>query len=230
MKKYGNNEIVSLVGEDLPSTKLVTRGKSALTNAELLSILLKGMPAHESLELARTILKTCNQNLNEIGKMGFMDLCKIQGMSTGRACSIVAALELGNRKRSEDVLFRDKVAGSRDVFELFHAEMADLQYEQFWTLLMNRANRVIKKVNISEGGISGTVADPKKIFKMALDHNASSMILCHNHPSGNIQPSEADIRLTKKLKEAGLLLDLPVLDHLIFGTDSYFSFADEGMI
>jgi DNA repair protein RadC len=181
-------------------------------------------------DLAKRILDQSGHNLAELSRYQLNDLQKFKGIGLAKGVTIIAALELGNRKRSQDALAREKVAGSRDVFELFHGELADAQYEAFWVLLLNRANRVIRKVNISEGGISGTVADPKKIFKMALDQNASSIILCHNHPSGNIQPSEADIRLTRKLKDAGLLLDLPVLDHLILGGDAYFSFADEGMI
>lgn len=217
--------------DDRPREKLLLKGKSALSNAELIALLLGSGTRHESaVDLAKRVLDQSGHNLAELSKYQLNDLQKFKGIGLAKGVTIIAALELGNRKRSQDALAREKVAGSRDVFELFHGELADAQYEAFWVLLLNRANRVIRKVNISEGGISGTVADPKKIFKMALDQNASSIILCHNHPSGNIQPSEADIRLTRKLKEAGLLLDLPVLDHLIVGGDSYFSFADEGMI
>jgi DNA repair protein RadC len=217
--------------DDRPREKLILKGKAALSNAELIALLLGSGTKNESaVDLAKRILDQSGHNLAELSKYQISDLVKFKGIGTAKGLTILAALELGNRKRSQDALARDKVAGSRDVFELFHGELADAQYESFWVLLLNRANRVIRKVNISEGGISGTVADPKKIFKMSLDHNASSLILCHNHPSGNTQPSEADIRLTRKLKEAGLLLDLPVLDHLILGGDGYFSFADEGMI
>ena len=217
--------------DDRPREKLLLKGKSALSNAELIALLLGSGNRNESaVDLAKRILDQSGQNLAELSKYQISDLLKFKGIGMAKGLTIIAALELGNRKRSQDALAREKVAGSRDVFELFHGEMADAQYESFWVLLLNRANRVIRKVSISEGGISGTVADPKKIFKMSLDHNASSLILCHNHPSGNTQPSEADIRLTRKLKEAGLLLDLPVLDHLILGGETYFSFADEGMI
>jgi len=217
--------------DDRPREKLLLKGKSALSNAELIALLLGSGTRNESaVDLAKRILDQSRQNLAELSKYQISDLLKFKGIGMAKGVSIMAALELGNRKRGQDALVREKVAGSRDVFELFHGEMADAQYESFWVLLLNRANRVIRKVNISEGGISGTVADPKKILKMSLDHNASSLILCHNHPSGNTQPSEADIRLTRKLKEAGLLLDLPVLDHLIVGGETYFSFADEGMI
>jgi len=217
--------------DDRPREKLLIKGKSALSNAELIALLLGSGTRNESaVDLAKRILDQSGQNLAELSKYQISDLLKFKGIGQAKGLTIIAALELGNRKRGQDALTREKVAGSKDVFELFHGEIADSPYESFWVLLLNRANRVIRKVNISEGGISGTVADPKKIFKMSLDHNASSLILCHNHPSGNTQPSEADIRLTRKLKEAGLLLDLPVLDHLIVGGESYFSFADEGMI
>lgn len=217
--------------DDRPREKLLLKGKSALSNAELIALLLGSGTRNESaVDLAKRILEQSGHNLAELSKLPISDLLKFKGIGQAKGLMIIAALELGNRKRNQDAMVREKVAGSRDVFELFHGEMADAQYESFWVLLLNRANRVIRKINISEGGISGTVADPKKIFKMSLEHNASSLILCHNHPSGNTQPSEADIRLTRKLKEAGLLLDMPVLDHLILGGESYFSFADEGMI
>jgi DNA repair protein RadC len=217
--------------DDRPREKLLLKGRAALSNAELIALLLGSGTRNESaVDLAKRILDQSGHNLSELARCQLSDLQKFKGVGIAKGVTILAALELGNRKRGQDALVREKVAGSRDVFELFHGELADAQYESFWILLLNRANRVIRKVNISEGGISGTVADPKKIFKMALEHNASSVILCHNHPSGNNQPSEADIRLTRKLKDAGLMLDLPVLDHLIIGGDSYFSFADEGMI
>jgi len=217
--------------DDRPREKLLLKGKSALSNAELIALLLGSGTRHESaVDLAKRILDQNGHNLAELSRLQLNDLQKFKGIGLAKGVTIIAALELGNRKRNQDALVKEKVSGSRDVFELFHGELADAQYECFWVLLLNRANRVIRKINISEGGISGTVADPKKIYKMALDHNASSIILCHNHPSGNTQPSEADIRLTRKLKDAGLLLDLPVLDHLIIGGEAYFSFADEGMI
>jgi len=217
--------------DDRPREKLLLKGRSALSNAELLALLLgSGNRSESAVDLAKRILDQSGQNLAELSKYQIADLLKFKGIGMAKGLTIVAALELGNRKRSQDALSREKVAGSRDVFEIFHGELADAQYESFWVLLLNRANRVIRKINISEGGISGTVADPKKIFKMALEHNASSLILCHNHPSGNTQPSEADIRLTRKLKDAGFMLDMPVLDHLIVGGDTFFSFADEGMI
>ena len=217
--------------DDRPREKLIMKGKVALSNAELLALLISsGNRRETAVDIAKRILEGVHQNLTELSRLSVNELKKTSGVGTARAVAIVAALELGNRKRTQDAMIREKIGSSRDVFELFHPELSEANYEAFWILLLNRANRVIRKMSISEGGISGTVADPKKIFKMALEFNASSVILCHNHPSGNIQPSEADIKLTRKMKEAGILLDLPVLDHLIIGGNAYYSFADEGMM
>lgn len=217
--------------DDRPREKLMMKGKAALSNAELLAVLIgSGNTKDSALDIAKNILDSVNQNLTELSRQTVNELMRTNGIGEARAVMIVAAMELGNRKRSQDAMVREKISGSRDVFELFHPELAEANYEEFRILLLNRANRIIRKMSVSEGGISGTVADPKKIFKMGLEFNASSIILCHNHPSGNIQPSEADIKLTRKMKEAGALLDLPVLDHLIIGGNSYYSFADEGMM
>ncbi len=217
--------------DDRPREKLIMKGKVALSNAELLAILIgSGNKKDSALDIGKQILENVNQNLTELSRLSVNELRRNSGIGTARAVAIVAALELGNRKRTQDAMIREKISSSRDVFELFHPELSEANYEAFWILMLNRANRIIRKMSVSEGGISGTVADPKKIFKMALEFNASSIILCHNHPSGNIQPSEADIKLTKKMKEAGILLDLPVLDHLIVGGNAYYSFADEGML
>lgn len=209
----------------------MTLGKNALSDAELIAILLGSGNRNESaVDLAKNILRNINDNLIELSKLDIKKLCRFKGIGEAKALSIIAAMELGNRRRYAEVIEREKVSSSKDAFEIFLASLADKAYEEFWILLLNRANRILKKLNISEGGISGTVADPKKIFKLALDNNASSIILCHNHPSGNIQPSESDVKLTNKLKDAGKLLDLPVIDHIIIGEDKYYSFADEGGI
>ncbi|MCD4680738.1 MAG: DNA repair protein RadC [Bacteroidales bacterium] len=216
---------------DRPREKLMTLGKNALSDAELIAILLGSGNRNESaVDLAKNILRNINDNLIELSKLDIKKLCRFKGIGEAKALSIIAAMELGNRRRYAEVIEREKVSSSKDAFEIFLASLADKAYEEFWILLLNRANRILKKLNISEGGISGTVADPKKIFKLALDNNASSIILCHNHPSGNIQPSESDVKLTNKLKDAGKLLDLPVIDHIIIGEDKYYSFADEGGI
>jgi DNA repair protein RadC len=153
-----------------------------------------------------------------------------KGIGHAKAITIIAALELGRRRNEAEIIIKEKIVSSKDAFTILRSAIGDLPYEEFWIILLNKANRVIRKCSISEGGVSGTVVDPKKIFKIALDHHASSIILGHNHPSGNIQPSEADQKITKKIKEAGLMLDVAVLDHLIIGDDRFYSFADEGVL
>ncbi len=217
--------------DDRPREKLLLKGKHSLSNAELIAILLgSGSKELSAVDLAKKILNFLNDNLIELSKLSVTDLMKFRGIGQAKAISIIAALELGKRRRSEDVLEKEKITSSRDAFEVFQGILSDSQYEEFWMLLLNKANKIIKKINISEGGISGTVADPKKIFKLALENNASSIILSHNHPSGNIQPSDSDLKLTKKLVDAGKLLDISVLDHLIIGDEKYYSFADENML
>ncbi len=232
MREYESGITIKQWSEDdRPREKMLIKGKNALSNAELIAILLgSGNRKETAVDLAKRILEMASNNLIELSRMSVQSLQKINGIGAVKALNIIAAMELGNRRRSEDALKKEKITSSKDVFEIMHGNLADAPYEEFWILLLNRANRLIRKINISEGGISGTVADPKKIFKMALEYHGSSIILCHNHPSGNHKPSEADIRLTKKMKEAGNLLDLPVLDHIIIGHDKYFSFADEGML
>jgi DNA repair protein RadC len=217
--------------DDRPREKLIHKGKSALSDAELLAILLRsGSTKETAVDLSKRILQHVSDNLIELSKLSVTDLMAFNGIGEAKALSIIAALELGRRRRESEIAVKQQINGSKDVFEYFHANLSDTQYEEFWLLLLNRANKIIKKVIISEGGISGTVADPKRIFKTAIENNASSIILCHNHPSGNLKPSEADIKLTKKLKEAGALMDISVLDHIIVGEEKFFSFADEGII
>lgn len=217
--------------DDQPREKLLLKGKGNLTKAELIAILIGSGSAEESaVTLSQKILNSVDNNLAELSTLGVSELMKFKGIGTAKAVSIVAALELGKRRRADDIIEKKKITSSQDVFEVLYAELSDKNYEEFWVLLLDRANQVIQKVNISEGGLAGTVADPKKIFKMALEKNASSMILAHNHPSNNLKPSQNDIELTKKIVNAGKVLEISVLDHLIFGNDKYFSFADESLI
>ncbi len=207
------------------------KGKGILTKAELIAILIgSGNMEESAVTLSQKILNSVNNNLAELSKLSVKDLMKFKGIGTAKAISIIAALELGKRRRADDVIKKDKIKSSQDVFDILYAELSDKNYEEFWILLLDRANQVIRKVNISEGGMSGTVADPKKIYKIALDNNASSIIIAHNHPSNNLKPSTNDIELTKKIANAGKVLDISVLDHLIIGNDKYFSFADESLI
>lgn len=215
--------------DDRPREKLLLKGRQSLSDAELIAILMgSGSRSESAVDLAKRILRESQDNLIELSKLGAKDLIRFKGVGEAKAITIIAALELGKRRRGAEALERKKITSSKDVFEFFTSLIGDVNYETFYILLLNRANKIIRPVQISEGGISGTVADPKKIFKIALENNATSIILCHNHPSGNIKPSDADIRLTKKLKGAGEMLDIPVLDHIILGEERYFSFADEG--
>ncbi len=217
--------------DDRPREKLLLKGKNALSDAELIAILLRsGDRKKSAVDLAKDILNTASNNLIELSKFRVDELLKFNGIGEAKALSIIAALELGRRRRGAEVLQKEKISSSKDVFDLFQSIMEDYKYESFWILLLNRANKIIKKIQISDGGVSGTVADPKRIFKLSLENNSSGIILCHNHPSGNIKPSEADIKLTKKIKEGGELLDINVLDHIIIGDENYFSFADQNML
>ena len=217
--------------DDRPREKLLIKGRSTLSDAELLAILLgTGTKALSAVDLAKQILQQADQNLNNLARLSVKDLIKIKGIGEAKAISIVSALELGRRRKESVSPGRPRITNSIDVVKIMKQDLMDLNHEEFWIIILNRANYVLRKNKISSGGISGTVADPKLIFKSALDHSGSSIILVHNHPSGNLQPSQADISLTKTLKEAGKFLEIPVLDHIIVSDNSYFSFADEGMI
>ena len=215
--------------DDLPSQKLLLKGNGSLSDAELLSIIIgTGVSGENSLDIAMKTLSICGNNLCEFWKFSVSDLQKIKGIGEKRAVKIAAMFALARRRNESEVICKNKISKSQDAFEIFHSLMGDLPYEEFWLLLLNRANRVIKKVKISEGGISGTVVDPKKIFQICLEQHATSILLGHNHPSGAVTPSEADNKITKKIKDCGLLLDVAVLDHIIVGDDRFYSFADEG--
>ncbi|MFI5164310.1 MAG: DNA repair protein RadC [Bacteroidia bacterium] len=223
--------IKSWAEEDRPREKLLGKGRHVLTDAELIAILIgSGSKKETAVELSKRILSQFENNLNAIAKLSVQDLMKFKGIGEAKAISIVAALELGRRRKETETLKREKITSSKDIFENFQSQFMDLPHEEFHVLLLNRSNTIIRKEFVSRGGVSGTVVDPKIIFKIALEHLASSIILCHNHPSGNLSPSAEDIHLTKKIKEAGTLLEIPVLDHVIFSDTCYFSFADEGMM
>ncbi|HSW67566.1 MAG TPA: DNA repair protein RadC [Bacteroidales bacterium] len=217
--------------DDRPREKFVLKGRHALSDAELLAILIgSGNNRESAVDLCKRILGSVNDSLLDIATMSVADLKKYKGIGEAKAISILAALELGRRRREAEVIQKKGISGSRDAYEIFGSTIDDLSYEQFWILLLNRANCLIRKVSISEGGIAGTIVDPKKVFKLALENNASYIILGHNHPSGSIRPSDSDIRLTKNLMAAGNILEIKVLDHIIVGSNKYFSFADEGMM
>jgi DNA repair protein RadC len=222
--------IRSWAEEDRPREKLLLKSGAALSDAELIAILIgSGTPGESAVDVAKAILKSASNNLNELGKLSVKDLMKFKGIGEAKAITIVAALELSKRRRVAEVKEKEKISGSKDVFEYFH-HLADLRNEEFWIMYLNRANKIISAQKISQGGITGTVADTRIIFKNALDNFACGIILCHNHPSGNLTPSEEDKSLTKKIKQAGQLLDINTLDHLIISDAGYYSFADEGIL
>ncbi|MBN7815188.1 RadC family protein [Algoriphagus pacificus] len=231
MEKFSSLKISQLAEADRPREKLLLKGKSALSDAELIAILIgSGTPSMSAVDLSRYILANVNHDLFSLAKMSIQDLKKFKGIGEAKAISIIAALELGRRRKESEPVTKPKITCSQDIYELMKSDLADEQVEYFYLILMNRSNHVIKKHLISQGGTAGTVVDSKLVFKAALDHLAQSIILVHNHPSGNLKPSEQDKRLTERLVKIGRELDLPVLDHVIFTDVGYFSFADEGMI
>jgi len=223
--------IKSWAEEDRPREKLMLKGKHVLSDAELIAILIGSGNADESaVELSKRILADAQNNLQELSRKSVKDLTLFKGVGEAKAISIVAALELGRRRKEATGIIRSKISTSKDAVEIFQPLLGDLLHEEFWILFMNRANHILGRQQVSKGGMSGTVVDPKLIFKAALDMKASSIILCHNHPSGNLKPSESDIKLTKSLSEAGRVLEIPVLDHVIVTQNGFISFADEGMM
>ncbi len=223
--------IKSWAEDDRPREKLLTKSRKALSDAELLAIVIgSGTSDQTAVEVSRTILNSVSNNLCELARLSVSELMRFKGVGSAKASNIIAVMELGRRRRLSEGLKRNIISCSRDAYEIMAPITGDLTCEEFWLILLNRGNRILRTICISEGSISGTVADPKKIFKAALENNASALILCHNHPSGQVKPSPSDQRITKKCKEAGAVLDLPVLDHLIVANDSFFSFADEGLL
>ena len=223
--------IKSWAEDDRPREKLLLKGRSALSDAELIAILIgSGNSEETAVEVARKILERVKQNLVELGKLSVNDLIKHKGIGEAKAITIVAAMELGNRRRESEALQREKITTSKDASEIFSRLLADKPNEEFWILTLNRANKIIGRHQVSAGGVAGTVVDAKSVFKPAIEASASSVILGHNHPSGNLSPSNEDIMLTKKLTQAGSNLDVKVLDHIIVADGGYFSFADEGMM
>ncbi len=217
--------------EDKPREKLLSKGKAALSNTEILAILLRsGTKSYTAVDVARDLLFAADNNLSVLARMTVADLTKFPGIGETKALTIIAALELGMRKRAHEIPVNKDIRSSQDAFELLYPQTADCPYEQFWVLYLNKANRRISVHCVSEGGLDSTVVDPKRVYKIALEENAANIILCHNHPSGRLFPSDSDIRITEKIKKSGEFLDIKVLDHLIVGDEKYYSFADEGKL
>jgi DNA repair protein RadC len=226
-----NYSIKQWAKDDRPREKLLLKGAENLSNSELLGILIhNGTKERSAVDLAKEILRLGKDNLNELGKLTVKELVKIKGIGEAKAITIVAALELGRRRQASSSLERAVVASSRDIAQYLQAVLKDYRHEVFAVIFLNRANKVRHFEIVSEGGITGTVADPRIILKKALEEDAVSIILCHNHPSGSLKPSRADEDLTARIKEAARFFDIRVVDHIIVSENGYYSFADEGIL
>lgn len=215
--------------DDRPREKLALKGKSVLSDAELLAILIGSGSKNESaVALCKRILASVNNNLNALGKLSIQQLSEFKGIGEAKAISIIAALELGRRRKNEEVKELTKVTSSKSIFDMMQPLIGELPYEEFWVLFLNNNMKVLHKSQLSKGGITGTVVDLRLVFKLALEQNATSIVLVHNHPSGSLQPSTADFEITKKIEIAGKTLDISVIDHLIITETDYYSFKDEG--
>lgn len=216
--------------DDRPREKFLLKGKSSLSDSELLAILIGSGSRNESaVQLCQRILASTNNNLNQLGKLSVNQLTNFKGIGEAKAISIAAALELGRRRRAEESVELKKITSSKMVFEIMQPIIGKLPHEEFWILYLNNSNKVIHKSQLSKGGLTGTVVDIRLIFKMAFEYNATSIILSHNHPSGKLQASDADIQITKRIKEASKHLEINVLDHVIVTENGYYSFNDEGI-
>ena len=226
-----NYSIKQWAKDDRPREKLLAKGATVLSNSELLAILIcNGTRQKSAVELAQDVLRLGKDNLSELGKLSVKELMRLKGIGEAKAISIVAAMELGRRRQATASLEKPVVTSSLDVAAYLQTKLRDYKHEVFAVVFLNRANKINHFRIISEGGITGTVADPRIILKKALEEDAVSLILCHNHPSGSLKPSRADEELTYKIKEAAKFLDIKVLDHLIVSDDGYYSFADEGIL
>ncbi|RXM48127.1 DNA repair protein RadC [Flavobacterium sp. YO12] len=215
--------------DDKPREKLMLKGKDALSDAELLAILIGSGSRNESaVALSKRILASVD-NLNSLGKLDISQLINFRGIGEAKAITIIAALELGRRRRAEDTVELKKITSSKIAFEIMRPIIGELPHEEFWVLFLNNSNKVISKTQLSKGGISGTIVDTRLVFRLALENRATGLILCHNHPSGNLIPSDADKDITRRIKTAGAILDVKILDHLIITETNYYSFVDEGI-
>lgn len=226
---YEKKSIKEWACDDRPREKMMTKGSSALSNAELIAILIgSGNTEQSAVELARTILDSVDNNLIQLSNLSLRDLIKHKGIGEAKAITIMAALELGKRRRGAEAIIDDKLKDTKDAYERFLPLLDDPQQEHFFVMYLNQNNKVLKVECVSRGGITITIADPKIIFKNAIIIGATAIIICHNHPSGNPQPSKEDRTLTKQFIAGGKLLDISVLDHIIIGSERYYSFLENG--
>ncbi len=223
--------IKSLAEDDRPREKFLLKGKSAVSDSELLAIIMgSGNRDESAVELARRILNSVENNWHRLSHLSIKDLTKFKGVGEAKAISIATALEIGNRKSQQEVLERQQISSSKDAFEILQPHLSDLQTEEFWAIFLNHQNKILYKTCLFRGGIASSVADVRVIFKTALEHFSTQIIVAHNHPAGSLKPSKEDISITQKIKEAGKLLDIELLDHLILTQNNFFSFKDEGLL
>jgi len=220
-----------LAEDDRPREKFLLKGKNAVSDAELLAIIMGSGSRNESaVELARRILDSVGNNFHELSKLSLQDLMKFKGVGEAKAISIATALEIGRRRASQEVPDRKRIGSSAEAFQIFKPHLSDLQTEEVWAVFVNQSNKVLHLSKMTSGGITASMVDVRTLFKTALEHFATGIFLAHNHPSGNLKPSEDDRRITKQVSEAGKILNIILIDHLILNQTSYFSFADEGLL
>ncbi|MBP6576853.1 MAG: DNA repair protein RadC [Chryseobacterium sp.] len=221
----------SLAEDDRPREKFLLKGKSAVSDSELLAIIMgSGNREESAVELARRILNSVENNWHRLSLLSIKDLTKFKGVGEAKAISIATALEIGNRKSQQEVLERQQISSSKDAFEILQPHLSDLQTEEFWAIFLNHQNKILYKTCLFRGGIASSVADVRVVFKTALEHFSTQIIVAHNHPAGSLKPSKEDINITQKIKDAGKLLDIDLLDHLILTQNKYYSFKDEGIL
>ena len=223
--------IKSLAEDDRLREKFLLKGKAAVSDSELLAIIMgSGNREESAVELARRILYSVENNWHRLSQLNIKDLMKFKGVGEAKAISIATALEIGNRKSQQEVLERQQITSSREAFEILQPHLSDLQTEEFWVIFLNHQNKILYKNCLFRGGIASSVADVRVIFKTAIEHFSTGIIIAHNHPAGSLKPSQQDINITNKIKEAGKLLDIELLDHLIIAQNKFYSFKEEGIL
>lgn len=223
--------IKSLAEDDRPREKFLLKGKAAVSDSELLAIIMgSGNREESAVELARRILKSVENNWHRLSQLSIKDLMKFKGVGEAKAISIATALEIGNRKSQQEVLERQQISSSKDIFEILQPHLSDLPTEEFWAVFLNHQNKILYKTCLFRGGIASSVADVRVIFKTALEHFSTRIVIAHNHPAGSLKPSQQDITITNKIKDAGKLLEIELLDHIIIAQNKFYSFKEEGIL
>ncbi|SIP87224.1 DNA repair protein RadC [Chryseobacterium sp. RU37D] len=220
-----------LAEDDRPREKFLLKGKNSLSDSELLAIIMgSGSRDETAVELARRILTSVNNNWHQLSLLSIKDLMKFKGVGEVKAISITTALEIGRRRASQEIPEKPVISNSHNAYQIFRNHLSDLRTEEFWAVFLNQSNRVIHLAQLTQGGINQSIVDIRVLFKTALDHYSTGIVIAHNHPSGNLKASREDIEITQKIKEAGKLLNIQLLDHLIITQNSYFSFSDDGLL